>query len=105
MFMLTEHAARKDEQFWHGADLVMEVVSPDAESHIRDHTTKRADYAEASVAEYWIIDPQEKKILVLKLSGGEYVVNGEFAAGRAESALLAGFSVDVEGVWAAAAGD
>ena len=29
VFMATEHADRLAEQYWHGADLVMEVVSPD----------------------------------------------------------------------------
>jgi Uma2 family endonuclease len=104
LFMLTEHAARKDEGFWEGADLVMEVVSPDAGSHERDYAEKRAAYAEGGVAEYWIIDPQEKRILVLKFTGGEYVIHGEFTSGRAESALLPGFSIDLDAVWAAAGG-
>ena len=104
MFMLTDHATRKGEEFWEGADLVMEVVSPDAESYTRDYTSKRSDYAEAGVAEYWIIDPQERKVLVLKLSDGDYVVHGEFTTGHASSALLAGFSVEIDAIWAAAGG-
>ena len=102
LVMLTEHAARKGEGFWEGADIVMEVVSPDAGSHERDYTKKRAAYAEGGVAEYWIIDPQEKRILVLKLVDGEYIVHGEFTTGRADSALLAGFSIDVDAVWVGA---
>ena len=78
MFMLAKHAAKKGDEFWNGADLVMEVVSDDAESHERDYTKKRVDYAGAGIAEYWIVDPQSTKITVLKLRRGQYVVHGEF---------------------------
>ena len=106
MFMLAAHADRKGTDFWNGADLVMEVVSEDPGSHERDHTKKRSDYAEAGIAEYWIVDPQEKKIAVLTLHRGEYIVHGDFAAGqRATSALLAGFSIEVDAVFAAANAD
>ena len=103
MFMLAEHSARKGEKYWDGADLVMEVVSDDAEARERDLLTKRADYAEAGVPEYWIIDPQEQKILVLSLHRGQFIVHGEFSPGQAAtSVLLPGFSVDVAAVFAAA---
>jgi len=103
MFMLAAHSKRKGEDFWDRADLVMEVVSEDAESFERDHTTKRSDYAEAGIQEYWIVDPQVKMITVLNLRRGRYIVHGDFTTGqRATSVLLAGFSIDVNGVFAAA---
>lgn len=105
MFMLTEHSSRKGEKYWDGADLAMEVVSDDPESRDRDLVQKRADYADAGVTEYWIIDPREKKILVLSLHRGEYTLRGEFGAGqKAVSALLPGFEVSVDGAFAAALG-
>ena len=58
---------------------------------------------EAGIAEYWIVEPQEKRITVLKLEGRSYVPAGEYALGqRAVSELLTGFGVDVDAVLAAA---
>ncbi|MBI3241680.1 MAG: Uma2 family endonuclease [Chloroflexi bacterium] len=78
-------------------------MSEGLENRERDLEKKRKDYAEGGIPEYWIIDPQEQKITVLKLEGVAYAVHGEFAPGvSASSALLNGFSVDVEAVFAAA---
>jgi Uma2 family endonuclease len=101
VFMKTEHAARMSEEFWDGADLVIEVISDD--NRERDLVTKRADYAEAQIPEYWIVDPQSERITVLRLQGNEYVVHGEFAPGQqATSVLLSGFSASVSEVFQAA---
>ncbi len=82
------------ERYWLGADLVVEVVSPDQPQ--RDLVQKRHDYAEARIPEYWIADPQRETVGVLRLQGGAYVEHGVFGRGaRATSALLEGFAVDV----------
>jgi len=96
LFASKEHAHLKGERFWKGADLVMEIVSPDAKSRRRDLKKKRQDYAKAGIPEYWIVDPREETITVLRLTGENYTVHGEFARGEiASSHLLAGFTVDV----------
>lgn len=97
VFMSAEHADRKTEDFWQGADLVIEIVSDDRESYERDYKKKVEDYAEARVPEYWIVDPQERQIRVLRLDEqGNYAVHGDFKPGhQATSVLLADFSVDV----------
>jgi Uma2 family endonuclease len=96
VFLLAENAARARERFWLGADLVMEVVSPGKKDRRRDLVIKREEYARARIPEYWIIDPKEEHIIVLKLADGEYVVHGTFPKGTiAASLLLPGFSVDV----------
>jgi Uma2 family endonuclease len=100
LFMAKEHAGRIGEEFWDGADLVMEVVSDDPEDRRRDLVTKREEYAQAGIAEYWIIDPRDERITVLRLRGKRYVVHGEFAKGAvASSHLLPGFTVDVSEVF------
>jgi Uma2 family endonuclease len=100
VFMLAEHADRIGEAFWDRADLVMEVVSDD--DRRRDLETKRREYAEAGIPEYWIVDPQLGRITVLRLEGNQYAVHGEFARGdRASSHLLGGFEVDVTAALAA----
>lgn len=79
-----------------GADLVMEVVSGSDEDRERDLVTKRYDYAQGGISEYWIVDPQEKTITVLKLEDKQYVEHGRFTPGmQATSALLPGFAVEV----------
>lgn len=84
-----------------GADLVMEVVSPGHESRERDLETKRAEYAQAGIPEYWIVDPEQKRITVLSLDGKTYRIHGEFTPGQqATSVLLPGFAVDVTAVFA-----
>ncbi|MBA3483730.1 MAG: Uma2 family endonuclease [Pirellulales bacterium] len=103
VFMRSENKSRAANEFWDGADLVLEVVSKDAESRRRDHQDKRADYAAAGIPEYWIVDPVEKRITVLTLEGREYAVLGEFTPGQqAASRLLKGLSVDVTATFKAA---
>lgn len=101
VFMRTEHVARIGEQYWDGADLVMEVVSDD--DRRRDLDLKRREYARAGIPEYWIIDRQQGRILVLTLEGTSYIVLGEFTQGdQAASKLLPGFTIDVDAVLSAA---
>jgi Uma2 family endonuclease len=83
-------------------EMVIEVVSEDAESRKRDLVDKRDDYAAAGIPEYWIVDPQEQSVTVLALDGKEYRVHGQFKPStRATSALLSEFSVDVAELFAA----
>ena len=79
-----------------GADLVIEILSPGATNRERDLVAKRNDYAQAGVAEYWIVDPDEQTVIVLSLDGQSYRTHGEFQPGAvATSPLLPKFQVDV----------
>lgn len=96
VFMRREHADRREPNYWRGADLVMEVMSPDDPK--RDKDTKRREYAEAGIPEYWLVDPLLRTVTVFTLppNAGRYAVHGIWGLGeRAESAGLAGFGVDV----------
>lgn len=94
VYMLPEHAAREKETYWEGADLVMEVISPDDPS--RDTVVKRREYAQAGIPEYWLVDPASAEIAVLTLTHDRYEPHGLYGQGdTAVSALLPGFSVDV----------
>ena len=85
---------RNQDRFWLGADLVIEVVSPDDPN--RDLVEKRADYAEAGIPEYWIVDPRFESVTVLTLIDGAYADHGTFSCGdTATSPLLDGFAVDM----------
>jgi Uma2 family endonuclease len=98
MLLLDASDSRNQDRYWLGADLVVEIVSPDDPD--RDLVEKRRDYAEANIPEYWIVDPRSETIVVLRLRDGAYVEHGVFGRGaRATSALLAGFAVDVDAVF------
>lgn len=97
VLLLDVNDPRNQNAFWLGADLVVEIVSPD---HVeRDTVLKRADYAAAGIPEYWIVDPAEGTITVLQLAGNAYVSHGTFHRGdSASSALLSDFTVSVDAV-------
>lgn len=92
---------RRQDDFWRGADLVLEVVSPgNPERDIRD---KRLDYAEAGIPEYWIVNPIDETATVLTLAANGYVEQGVYPRGaRAPSTLLGGFAVAVADIFDAA---
>lgn len=93
--------ARRRNDYWRGADWVAEVVSPDRPA--RDTVTKREDYAEARISEYWIVNPVDETVTVLVLEGDAYTEHGVFRRGeRASSLRLEGFSVSVAEVFDAA---
>ncbi len=97
LFMFADHADRRKPQYWEGADLVMEVLSADRQ---HDLVTKRAEYAQAGIPEYWIVDPSECRITVLVLEGDGYSERGTAeAGGTVASRLLPGFTVAVDGVF------
>ncbi len=100
LLVLSADDPRRQDRFWTGADLALEVVSPKKPE--RDLIDKRADYAEAQIPEYWIVNPQTQTITVVRLEGAAYTEVGTFRRGEAAaSALLAGFAVDVKAVFEA----
>ena len=98
MLLLDAKDPRRQNRYWQGADLALEVVSADKPE--RDLVEKRGDYAEAGIPEYWIVNPETETITVLRLEDAAYVEHGVFARGaEAASALLPGFSVSVDAVF------
>jgi Uma2 family endonuclease len=101
VFLHKDHYAVRHNRVWGGADLVMEIVSDDLRDRQCDYDTKLADYAEAGVAEYWIVDYERRLVTVHRLTGQQYSLYGEFAPGQqATSALLEGFRADVAELFA-----
>lgn len=91
---------RRQNAYWLGADLVVEIVSPDDPE--RDTKIKRTEYAEAGIPEYWIVNPEDETVTVLWLDGDHYSEHGVFRRGEtASSVLLPGFMLDVSAVFAA----
>jgi Uma2 family endonuclease len=98
--LLDAKDSRRQQRFWTGADLALEVVSEDNPD--RDLVDKRKDYAEAGVREYWIVNPLNKSVTVLTLGDTGFAEVGKFGAGdSAASALLPEFSIRVSAVFEA----
>jgi Uma2 family endonuclease len=80
------------------ADLCIEIVSP--ESMARDHGEKYAEYEQAGVQEYWIIDPIHRETRFLRLQPDGRYASVTPPAGQAYvSSLLPGFQVDASLLW------
>jgi Uma2 family endonuclease len=98
LLLLNRDDPRNQHDFWLGADLVVEIVSPDNPE--RDTRVKRVDYAEGGIPEYWIVNPLTESITVLRLEGGQYVEHGVFRRGdQATSALLPEVAIPVDAVF------
>jgi Uma2 family endonuclease len=83
--------------------LAIEVVS--AGSETRDYHTKREEYLAYGLREYWIVDPQARKVTVLLRDGSvwvERVFQGEQVI---ESLVLPGFGARVDELWVDAESD
>jgi len=97
LFLADANDPRRQNAYWTGADLVVEVVSPDDPQ--RDLVTKRSEYAQAGIPEYWIVDPQAETITVLRLEAASYVEHGVFRRGEiATSAHYADLQAQVSDV-------
>lgn len=106
MLLLDANDPRRENLYWTGADLVIEVVSEDDENDPeRDTIVERADYAEGHIPEYWIVNPTDETVTMLSLSlpgekHPEYAEHGVFRRGEAAtSALLPEFSVQVSALF------
>ena len=103
VFMAAGNKHRRANEFWTGADLVVEVVNSDDPK--RDLETKRSEYAQAGIPEYWIVDPRNSTltVLTLKSEGSPYFEVGVYKPGQeVASVLLEGLTIDVTATFAAA---
>lgn len=102
-------AQNHPKDYFHGAGGVIEILDEDDSAWRElDQATKRTDYAQAGIPEYWIVDPETETITVLTLPAGqtEYAVHGEYKPGQAAtSKLLDRFTVDVTACFAAGKGN
>lgn len=101
LFVSREHSDRLTADRLEGpADLVVEIVSNS--SARRDREEKYAEYQEAGVREYLIVDPRPGKrqmYFYLLNERGEYEAIAPDAAGRYHSTVLPGFWLDPTWLW------
>jgi Uma2 family endonuclease len=78
--------------------LVVEVVSQGQENRDRDYRYKRTEYAARGINEYWIIDPEMRRITICLWVEGQYedtIYNGDMAI---SSTVVNGFALTAEQV-------
>ncbi|CAN5532808.1 Uma2 family endonuclease [soil metagenome] len=76
----------------HGApDIVVEILSPSNPAY--DEVEKRRLYAAGGVPEYWIVDPEARRMTILRLTGEEYHVV-EPVDGNVRSESIVDFAID-----------
>ena len=94
--VLREHADRLRETHVEGApDLIAEILSPST-AHL-DLWQKRYDYATAGVREYWIADPDTRRVELYVLEGERLVLaDTAQGQGRLRSRLLPDLEVDLD---------
>lgn len=85
-------------------DLVIEIISPS--SKFRDEYEKKTLYQNFDVKEYWIVDPANKSIEILKLTdrvyelySSGYLEDDDTSHNIVKSAILAGLEINLEKVF------
>lgn len=97
VFMAAGHQDRIGELYWGVPDLVMEVVSPGTRR--LDEVTKVKEYAEAGVAEYWIVDLESEAITLYVRAASAFERRTRAEKGEVvRSETLTGFQVAVDEV-------
>jgi Uma2 family endonuclease len=88
-----------DDKGCNGApDLIVEILSPNNSKH--DVDTKFNLYQESGVKEYWIVEPEERFVLVYTLQNEEYIGLKPFSEGQIiKSPLFSEMQITVDEVF------
>jgi Uma2 family endonuclease len=93
IFVPKKRLPRKNKAMVGPPDLAVEVISPG--SRRLDTKTKREDYERYGVMEYWLIDPDQKRVTFFRLKNNKYL---EIApdADTYKSEAVPGFVLDLK---------
>jgi Uma2 family endonuclease len=87
-------------RFTGAPDLVLEIMSPGKENRDRDLLVKRQLYGKYGVREYWVIDTEERYVLIYRLRGQSL---DEVATirdnGEITTSILPGFHIKVSAIF------
>lgn len=99
LYLAADHVGRLKDTYLDGpADLVIEVLSP--ESAGRDRGDKFYEYRDASIPEYWLIDPLAEQAEFYQLDAhGRYQSIAPDAHGVYHARILPGFWLRVDWLW------
>jgi Uma2 family endonuclease len=74
-------------------DFICEILSQSTER--RDRGIKFEDYAAHGVAEYWLVDPDQRFIEQFFAEDGKYKLDGKFSSAVIRSKVITGFEMPV----------
>jgi Uma2 family endonuclease len=112
MIRLTRNDYEPDICFWHKEkstdfkqkqsafpppDFIVEILSDSTRE--RDYGIKMTDYALHGIAEYWIIDTDERSIEQYLLKGHTYQLNLKIKEGSITSEVIKGFKMDLNEIF------
>ena len=80
--------------------LIVEVVSPGKNNRDRDYRYKRTEYAARGVNEYWIVDPEEKRLTLCLWTDGQYEDTIYEGNRPIQSTIVEGFSLSASQILA-----
>jgi Uma2 family endonuclease len=78
-------------------NLALEIVSPDSVE--RDYVRKRGQYEAAGVQEYWIVDPLEERVTLLRLDSSGKYREVRAVKGKLESQVVKGLWLKIDWLW------
>jgi Uma2 family endonuclease len=97
-FIKKENSVRlKDQYFEGGADLVIEVISP--ESRSRDRGDKFYEYESAGVKEYWLIDYERRETRFYQLNNDGIFEISAVEEGKYMSNVMKGLFIKTDWLW------
>jgi Uma2 family endonuclease len=80
-------------------ELVIEILSPSTTKY--DRVTKANRYAALGVPNFWIVDPDSRRLQCFRLTHGRYELAGTAEGdGRLPAPHFPGLSIDVGALWA-----
>lgn len=89
------------EKFSGALDLVIEILSPGTQNRQRDLAAKRKLYGKYGIGEYWIVDSENREVLVFRLQGQTLAEIATFTThDEITSPLLSGFHLKVSAIFA-----
>jgi Uma2 family endonuclease len=88
------------EKFTGALDLIIEILSPGTQNRKRDLSAKRCLYEKVGVKEYWIVDSENREVLVLRLRGNAFEEIATLTSDDAiTSPLLPGFHLKISAIF------
>jgi len=88
----------EEERIKGAPDLVVEILSPSSAYY--DLKKKLKVYEKHGVKEYWILDPEDKSVVVYENREGKFrLIHEVMERGRIRSTVLSGFELEIEGIW------
>jgi Uma2 family endonuclease len=90
-------ASMQRDGFYGAPDLLVEVISS---KPALDRVVKRDKYAQAGVPHYWIVDPEDRSLVVYRLEAGKYRIAASLSRDdRFEPELFPGLAIDLGDLW------